>query len=71
MKNLRDEVYLIPEYHFKADENPPVLDYFFLKTDVIGQGYGRKLWDHCVEQARKKGWKEFTFWADPPFLRLL
>jgi GNAT superfamily N-acetyltransferase len=41
------------------------LDHFFLETKLIGQGYGRQLWNHCVRQAQEKGWTEFTFWSDP------
>ncbi|MBP9692620.1 MAG: GNAT family N-acetyltransferase [Alphaproteobacteria bacterium] len=52
-------------YLFKTDESPPMLDYFFLDIRFIGQGYGRKLWSHCIEQAKSREWKEFTFWADP------
>lgn len=52
-------------YLFKTDESPPMLDYFFLDTRFIGQGYGRKLWDHCIEQAKSREWEEFTFLSDP------
>ena len=52
-------------YLFKIDEQPPLLDHFFLDLRFIGQGYGRHLWNHCVEQSQKQGWTEFTFWADP------
>lgn len=52
-------------YFFKTDEASPMLDYFFLDVQFIGQGYGRQLWNHCVEQAKNKRWKEFTFWSDP------
>lgn len=56
---------VIGHYLFKVDENPPMLDHFFLNTQCIGQGYGRHLWNHCVVQAQKKGWDVFTFWSDP------
>ena len=52
-------------YLFKTDETPPMLDHFFLDTNLIGKGYGRKLWDHCINEAQEKGWQEFTFWSDP------
>lgn len=52
-------------YFFKAYENPPELDHFFLNTKYIGQGYGRILWEHCVQKAKQKDWKEFVFWSDP------
>ena len=56
---------VIGTYIFSSDESGPMLDHLFLNTQFIGQGYGRQLWDHCVESARKKGWELFTFWADP------
>ena len=52
-------------YLFKTNEALPQLDYFFLDTRYIGQGHGRKLWDHCIEQAKINGWKEISFWSDP------
>ncbi len=56
---------VIGYYAFKTDEGEPMLDDFFLDTQLIGKGYGRKLWDHCIEQARAKGWESFSFWSDP------
>ncbi len=41
------------------------LDYFLLSTRFIGRGYGRLLWEHCVQQAQQKGWEAFTFVSDP------
>ena len=52
-------------YLFKTDEDGLELDHFFLETHMIGQGYGRRIWTHCVEKAQEKGWSEFTFWSDP------
>ncbi|MEB3702199.1 GNAT family N-acetyltransferase [Candidatus Bealeia paramacronuclearis] len=52
---------VIGQYLFKTDETPPLLDHFFLETQHIGQGYGRRLWNHCVSTACTKGWKEFLF----------
>ena len=52
-------------YLFKIDKNTLELDHFFLETHLIGQGYGRCLWEHCIEAAQNKGWAEFTFWSDP------
>ena len=52
-------------YLFKTNESPIELDHFFLNTQLIGQGHGRKLWEHCIDQCQKQGWAEFTFWSDP------
>jgi GNAT superfamily N-acetyltransferase len=56
---------VIGYYLFKTNENSLELDHFFLETKLIGQGYGRQLWNHCVSHAQQKGWTEFTFWSDP------
>ncbi len=56
---------VIGYYLFTTDENEPELDCFFLDTKYIGKGYGRKLWAHCIEQAKAKGWTRFSFWSDP------
>ena len=56
---------VIGQYLFKVDESGPMFDHFFLNIQFIGQGYGRFLWEHCIEEVRKKELKEFTFWADP------
>lgn len=56
---------VIGQYVFQEKESPPYLDHFFLDVQMIGKGYGRKLWEHCINQARLKGWKEFIFWSDP------
>lgn len=52
-------------YLFKTDEDPIHLNHFHLNTKFIGQGYGRLLWSHCIAEAKKKHWTEFTFWSDP------
>lgn len=52
-------------YYAFTTGNEPMLDDFFLDTRFIGQGYGRKLWEHCIEQAKAKGWESFSFWSDP------
>jgi GNAT superfamily N-acetyltransferase len=52
-------------YLFKTNEDLLELDYFFLSTQFIGQGYGRLLWDHCIQAAQTRGWTDFTFWSDP------
>lgn len=56
---------VIGYYLFNEDEALPMLDCFFLNVRFIGKGYGRKLWEHCIEQAENKGWDEFAFWSDP------
>jgi len=45
---------VVGQYLFKTDESDLVLDHFFLNTRFIGQGYGRSLWEHCIEEVQKK-----------------
>ncbi len=52
-------------YLFNTSEKPPMLDQFILDTKLIGKGFGRHLWNHCVKESQKQGWPEFTFWSDP------
>jgi L-amino acid N-acyltransferase YncA len=52
-------------YLFNTNDNTPVLDQFILDTNLIGKGFGRHLWNHCVKESQKQGWSEFNFWSDP------
>ena len=52
-------------YLFNTREKKPVLDQFILDTQLIGKGFGRHLWNHCVKESQKHGWNEFTLWSDP------
>jgi len=56
---------VIGHYLFKTNETPPMLDHFFLETKFIGQGYGRLLWEHCIDQAKQKGWEDLPFGPIP------
>lgn len=56
---------VIGYYAFKTEIDEPMLDDFFLDTQLIGKGYGRKMWEHCIGQAKAKGWQGFSFWSDP------
>jgi GNAT superfamily N-acetyltransferase len=60
-----DNKKVIGYYTFKTNEEVPKLEDFFLDTQFIGKGYGRKLWNHCIEQALVNGWQEFVIWSDP------
>ncbi|HLU10477.1 MAG TPA: GNAT family N-acetyltransferase [Oceanobacillus sp.] len=42
-----------------------ILEFLYVEPESIGMGYGKGLWDHAVETARKLGLSSFTLEADP------
>lgn len=44
------------------------LRYMFLDIDYIGQGYGKKLWQHAVKEAPKLGHERMRILSDPKAL---
>ncbi len=51
---------LIPRDHDVAE-----LDALFVEPAAIGQGVGRRLWEHAVDTARSLGFTNFEFQSDP------
>jgi len=41
------------------------LDYLYIKTDYIGQGYGRLLWKHMIKCCKRLGIKRLELIAAP------
>jgi GNAT superfamily N-acetyltransferase len=37
----------------------------FVDPPVIGHGWGRRLWEHAVDTARRRGYLQMTFESDP------
>jgi GNAT superfamily N-acetyltransferase len=52
---LEDPDGLIGFYGLSVEPNHVELVYLFLETDRIGAGHGRRLWDHAVAEAAKRG----------------
>jgi GNAT superfamily N-acetyltransferase len=52
-------------YHLHVRKIGLRLEDLFIEPDCIGQGYGKRLWDHAVESARVYGFDSFTLEADP------
>jgi ribosomal protein S18 acetylase RimI-like enzyme len=48
-----------------AESGGGVLDFLYVEPESIGMGYGKGLWDHAIETARKLGLSSFTLDADP------
>ena len=57
---------LIGLFAFKINnENNPELNLFFVNRNHIGQGIGKKIWQHALSYALNRGWDEFKIIADP------
>lgn len=52
---------------YGLDEEPPQADlrYLFVAPEAIGQGVGRRLWDHAIETARRAGYARMQVESDP------
>jgi GNAT superfamily N-acetyltransferase len=51
---------LMPMQHGAAD-----LDALFVAPEAIGQGIGRRLWEHAVDTAAELGFRELIIQSDP------
>jgi GNAT superfamily N-acetyltransferase len=54
---------IIGFYAFNMTQEIPELEYFYLKPEYIGMGYGRKLWDEAIEFCKNNKIKTFVFVA--------
>ncbi|GGE60964.1 GNAT family N-acetyltransferase [Priestia taiwanensis] len=54
---------LIAFYSFSLQETK--LEALFISPSYIGQGLGRKLWSHALQQAKQLQLNEFTIDSDP------
>jgi GNAT superfamily N-acetyltransferase len=55
---------IIGFYGLSQGSNLNRLYFLFVEPEFIGQGYGKKLWDHAILNAKNKGWPTLTFFAD-------
>lgn len=61
---------------YALNDKPPggELDDLFVEPDAIGRGYGKRLFLHVVDTAKRRGWSEMMIEADPyaePFYRAM
>jgi GNAT superfamily N-acetyltransferase len=54
---------IIGFYALNMTHETPELEYFYLKPEYIGKGYGRKLWNNAIEFCKKNKIEEFIFVA--------
>jgi GNAT superfamily N-acetyltransferase len=72
-KYINENIVLIAEnrtgiigyYSLIRHKNAAELEYFYISTQYIGKGFGRKLWNHLISQCRKEGITEFDFVTSP------
>jgi N-acetylglutamate synthase-like GNAT family acetyltransferase len=57
---------IIGIFSFSLEGNNEVeLDLFFINSCMIGKGFGKIMWEKCIEYAALRGWKSFKLIADP------
>jgi GNAT superfamily N-acetyltransferase len=54
---------IIGFFAFNMSQEIPELEYFYLKPEYIGKGYGRKLWKEAIEFCKNNKIKVFVFVA--------
>lgn len=62
---LEKEGQLIGFYGLEDREGYIEMRYLFLDTDYIGKGYGKKLWEHAVKEAKKSKFDRMRILSDP------
>lgn len=69
---LRKSVYvaeiegkIIGFYGISSEPDVHRLYFLFLEPKFIGKGFGKKLWDHLLNNVKNKGWRSLTFYSDP------
>ncbi|MDP4090932.1 MAG: GNAT family N-acetyltransferase [Bacillota bacterium] len=56
---------IIGFYSIEIREVETSLEYFFIKPEFIGSGYGRLLWNHLILRCKELGIKEFSIVTSP------
>lgn len=62
---LEDDEHMIGFYALCDAGDEAMLTHLFVEPDRIGRGYGRLLWGHGVESARRLGYAVVTLHSDP------
>ncbi len=47
------------------EKNTGELYFLFIAPECIGFGYGKNLWDRCLEESRKLEWSSLVIHSDP------
>lgn len=62
---LESDEILIGFYGLIINSEETSLEYLFIDPKYIGQGYGKELWEHMIEECKRLGIKEFTIVTSP------
>ena len=62
---LKNNDVLIGFYGLRITGEEPALEYLFIEPDYIGQGFGKKLWNHALAECEKRNIREFTIITSP------
>lgn len=52
-------------YKLEIQDNELDLSDLFVDPGKIGQGYGKKLWDHAIQKAKQLGFQKMSIHSDP------
>jgi len=61
----KDDGQITGFFCIKPAENSGELDYFYIKRDCIGKGFGRRLWEYLLQVCRDNKISELTWVTDP------
>jgi N-acetylglutamate synthase-like GNAT family acetyltransferase len=56
---------IIGFFRIEPKGNSGELDYFYIRRDCIGKGFGHRLWLHMLQVCRDNGISELTWVTDP------
>ena len=62
---LEDDGHMVGFYALWGADDEALLTDLFVEPGRIGHGYGRRLWDHGIETARRLGYPVVTLHSDP------
>lgn len=62
---LEEDRRVVGFYGMEIGGEEASLEYLYIEPKAIGSGYGRQLWDHMVDNCKRKGIKEIELVTSP------
>lgn len=62
---IEEDNNIIGFYAVLTENDITSLEYFFIEPEYIGQGYGKLLWNHLINNCKTIGIKEFNIVTSP------